>query len=689
MLFVKLPLAFKAENKSQVNHLHNALNALKMDIAPTALSEKKIEATTKEAIKKIQREFKLPVTGKVTKKTLTAINVQLHDLHVTTNKHRTANLHALFDKLKIEVSKDEKLNRLSGETTRKAIEAFQRKEGLPVDGKLSEGVFLKMQDRVIKDRFYSSAKNQRGILLNKLQKISKISNLNLEIDTEEIQNKTLGASSTNLIKAFQEKYKLTPSGIIDQATLDKMESVATSKGTFVKKLALPPVNQLKAVTKELRLNTVSPKVAELQKNLSFLGFKISEKEFNMQKLGKTTTKALTSFQKSNGLPITGHYDKDTIDAVNKMVIKAYPKAVASHRYRIRGSVRNLLWERTSEMVIKIFELQIDKESSEPIGAKKNFLNGFFDIPYNAPLNPVNGKVQENFHIVVKLYKANDQQNPIAVQKHFNVKKIHWVNFTESIDEDGVSNYNGKYLGASAYEITREVIQKAIGEKQLVDLQETPDNKLISQISLQTGVSTDEVMRHVLSNLVAKSANISNPLTPEVFYAFIVQNLPPDLPGDILRGTSEWETIEQLTELALSGIVFLEDSLQIEAIDNALKQNLVSQKIRSRREAIVQSLKSLRLDFTLTKPILVGNGSLQSLLDNSAIASENYPSIASVFIKSKGINTGFWSEVKTLEEQVGADAISDFATTVEAANISKNHVPTFQFLKDNIGEGKKF
>lgn len=689
MASIKLPSDFKADSKSHIANLHTALTTLKMDIAAKAISEKKIEDTTTDAIKKIQEEFKLPVNGKLDEKTLAAVNIQLHDKHITTNKYRTANLHSLFDKLKIEVSKDEREKRISGETTRKAIEAFQKKEGLPVDGKLSEEVFTKMQDRIVKDRFYSPAKNQRGILHNTLQKVSKISKLNLEIDTAELKNKELGASSVKLIKAFQEKYKLPVTGEVNKATLDKMTSVATSKGTFVKKLSEPVVSDLRVVTKELRLNTISPKVAEMQKSLSFLGYKISEKEFKTQTLGKTTTKALSALQKANGLAITGHYDKATSNVVNKMVTTANPGAVSSHRYRIRGSVRNQLWERTREMVIKIYELKLDKESAEPIAAKKNFINGFFDIAYNAPINTINGQVQENFHIVVKLYTVADQNNPVAVQTHYNVNEIHWVNFTESVDTEGVLNYDGKYLGASEYEVTGAIIQKAIGNKPIADLKETPSDKLISQLSLQTGLSTDEIMRHVLSNLVAKTVNIPNPLTPEVFYAFVVQNLPPDLPGDLLRGTSDWETIAQLTELTSSGIAFLEDSLQLQAIENAVSQNLVSQNVKVKRDTIVQSLATLRVSFTLTKPILVGNGNLQSLLETSSVAPVNYAAVATVFINNKGINTSFWSEIKKLETQLGADAISDFVTTVEAANISKNHIPTLQFLKNNTGVGKKF
>jgi len=687
MPIIKLPAYFKSDSKSHITNLHAALTHLEIPIAAKAIADKKIEATTTDAIKKIQKEFKIPADGKLNEKTIVALNTGLHDKFITNNKYRTFELHSVFEKLKLNVDKEEKSKRQSGESTRKAIETFQKKEGLLVDGKLSEDVLTKMHDRVIKNKF--EVKTQRGNLQITLQKVSKIAKLNLEIAPEEINKKEIGKSSKELISAFQEKYKLTVTGEVNKATLDKMNSVAASKGTFVKKISAAPVANLKTVTKELRLNTISPQVAQLQKNLSFLGFKISEKEFKTQTFGNTTIKALTDLQRKSNIAITGHYDNSTMGIVNTAITTANPGAIGEHRYRIRGSVRDQLWQRKNNMVIKIYELILEQESTDPLAAKKIFLNGFFDIAYDAPINTINGQIKEKFHIVVKLYTAEDQNNPVAEQKHYNVNQIHWVNFTEGKNEDGSINYDARYLGESEYDITGGVLLKAIGAKQIIDLKETGSDKQISQLSLQTGLSTDEIMRHILSGLVSKSVNIPATLTPEVFYAFIVQNLPPDLPGDLLRGTSDWETIGQLTELASSGIAFLENSMQQQAFDNAISQNLVSQRIKLNRDAILTALGNLRTSFTLTKPVLVGNGSLQSLLDESTIDAANYTAVATVFINNKGINTNFWTEIKTLAPQIGAGAIEDFTTTVEVANLSKNHIPTVQFLKSNTGAGKRF
>src|SRR5690606_408071 len=85
----------------------------------------------------------------------------------------------------------------------------------------------------------------------------------------------------------------------------------------------------------------------------------------------------------------------------------------------------------------------------------------------------------------------------------------------------------------------------------------------------------------------------------------------------------------------------------------------------------------------------GNANLKSLLEESALKPAAYKTVADVFIKNKGINNTFWEEIEGLDAQLGTKEIADFVTTVQAANLTKNHLPTVQFIRKNMGEGKKF
>ncbi len=190
------------------------------------------------------------------------------------------------------------------------------------------------------------------------------------------------------------------------------------------------------------------------------------------------------------------------------------------------------------------------------------------------------------------------------------------------------------------------------------------------------------MRIILSHRVA--AGINNPvLGPEVFYSFIRQNLPAALPGDLLAGTNDWQTIDQLTEIAGNGIAFTDDLLLDQTLELSLAQNVVSPRVKKNKETILQALKDLRIAFTLNKPILIGNGNLHSLLEISSVSAKLYPEVASVFVASRGINRDFWEKL-TASSSIGEAEVRDFAATVELGGISKNHLPTVEFIRSNLG-----
>ncbi len=107
------------------------------------------------------------------------------------------------------------------------------------------------------------------------------------------------------------------------------------------------------------------------------------------------------------------------------------------------------------------------------------------------------------------------------------------------------------------------------------------------------------------------------------------------------------------------------------------------------DAILAAFKTKRNEFALSKPILIGNQNLQTLLENSKVTEQNYSAVADSFILSKGINPNFWENIKAKAPEIGAEAIADFATTVEIGNFTKNHLPAVKFFKGKIGTDAKF
>jgi len=295
-------------DRSEIAKLNMALDKMSTNIAAEEVAFKNLSPKTIEALKDFHKKISLEPASEVVfnQETIKNLKNELTDIQYATNKYRTAKLHNMLSALDIPIHKEEKDARKFSVATREAIEEFQKKMGLPVTGMMSDEVVTKLENEVVKKTFSSKTKVQA--LQSQLLRAAKIGKLDFQISEDEIKSKTVGASTVAALKAFQAKYKLPETGHLDKATLDKMQSVTASKGirtAFIKK---PDPSQLTPLKSNVRLNMTSPRVAQAQKTLSFLGFNIDEKEHKSNTFGKTTREAVLAFQKQNYLPQTGHIE---------------------------------------------------------------------------------------------------------------------------------------------------------------------------------------------------------------------------------------------------------------------------------------------------------------------------------------------------------------------------------------------
>ena len=162
--------------------------------------------------------------------------------------------------------------------------------------------------------------------------------------------------------------------------------------------------------------------------------------------------------------------------------------------------------------------------------------------------------------------------PASTKVVFNPTSIAWVNF---IDGDQ------PYRGTSELDQRLRQITPSLAGVALSDLVETAAQQDITHVSINSGLSRDDVMRLALAARV--TAELANPTLPlGVAYAFIRQNLPASLPSDLIGSTAQWTLIDQLVEQTAAGIVFLDADLAAAAVDNAVTENLIPAALAAQR-----------------------------------------------------------------------------------------------------------
>lgn len=658
--------------KPDIANLQGALQKLKLDIAPEEIANRQLGDTTTAAIRKLQTDAGLQPTGTLTPDTVKHLNVALQHVYYTDNKGRMEKVQSMLGQLGYTIDADELKRHAFGPSTTAALKAFQEKAQLTSDGIVTDDVVSKLEGDSLTARL--STKTQIGQTQRTLLRALGIAKLDASIDPSELKAKQLGPTTKAAISAFQQKYKLPVTGDLDPATVARIQSVVVSRPAPARTLKVAAATQLSPVSRVLRLNMKNKHVGDLQQALAFLGYPIDETEFKANTFGKTTREAVIAYQRRYGLPVTGHVAGDTLQALNRDVARANPPAVETgYAYRVRGSVRDDLWRGKSGVKVQVWEKTL-RDSGALLGERKTLTNGFFNLPYEPPRDLVTKQIKSPFHLQVKV--VDNAGTVLQSKVLFNPGLTGWANFTEG---------DQPYRGTSEYDARMTAVTKVLGNIAITEIEETDTQQDITHVALNSGLSQDDVMRLVLAARAAQKLNDTT-ITAPVFYAFIRQNLPANLPSDLLHSTVGWTLIDQVVEQAVNGLVFMDADLQAEAFDNAVKENLIPIETGSQKSAVLSTLATLKQTFALEKPILIGNGSLRELLGVSSVPVAQYTAVADAFLTHKGLGSDFWADLHGRANDFGgAAAVQDLETTVYVGEIAKNHMDTVSFLKSKIAD----
>lgn len=319
-----------------------------------------------------------------------------------------------------------------GLKTRHALEEVLTDIDIPARGKLTPEAIDQLNEKLTDKKFRGKA--HIAVLHKNLIILKKKKFIKLDLADNEVNGNKIGGSTRTFIRAFQKKYKLPETGKMDTATDERLDSVVTSiagsKPQPKKILKTKKPSELTRTVHHLRLNMKSEKVQKLQKNLTWLGYKIHNEEFTSQVYGKTTREAVKKFQTDHILPVTGWVDSVTAIALNIEPGKTNPQFIRCDQYRIRGYVRDELWKGKGRVTVQVCKKGL-RGDDLLMGEQKTFKNGFYDILYQPPQDPKTKKPKSPLHVIVKI--KDDSDNEIASKPYYKVNKVHWVNFTEGDD----------------------------------------------------------------------------------------------------------------------------------------------------------------------------------------------------------------------------------------------------------------
>ena len=191
-----------------------------------------------------------------------------------------------------------------GSTTVTAVKAFQKVNGLTVDGVAGKDTQKKL--------YATSALNPKGLTLAEVAKDeantlkkgdtgSKVKTLQQRLATLGYYTGTCdgdyGSATFNAVKAFQKKNSLTANGIADTATQKKLNATSALCPS-----GLTLEQEKKKNDGILEEGESGTEVKKLQQRLKALGFYTGTID---SKYGTTTTAAVKAFQKKNSLTANG------------------------------------------------------------------------------------------------------------------------------------------------------------------------------------------------------------------------------------------------------------------------------------------------------------------------------------------------------------------------------------------------
>ncbi|GAB3232092.1 hypothetical protein GCM10027447_27590 [Glycomyces halotolerans] len=657
---------------SKVAALHESLARLGLDLDPGEVARKELGTATRAALRRLQAAGGLTETGRVTPETANHIKRELEHRYFSETPHRTAKLQQLLASLGHPIDHSERSKRRIGPTTATALQQFRAATGAPgLSWWVDEALVERLRATELNQRL--GTRNQFGKAQRKLLRALRVGKIDASLSRTELDARRPGPTTVAALRAFQTKYRLPTTGTFDLATMDKIEAVAASLPAPVKTLKVRST-AIAPLRKHAKLNMTGKPVTAAQEALARLGHTVPKPEHDAAAFGKGTRKAVLAYQAAKRLTPTGHVDGPTRKALNADLLALVPERERPRpRRRVRGAVRDDHWKPLTGVKVRLSHRTATGKEGDLIAERVTGGKGFYDLPYDPPRDPRTGAARP-LHLMLTFTGADG--TALGTQTLFDPKPIQWANLTLG---------DLPYRGPSAYERLREAVDTALAGTALTDLVESGDRQEVTVTALAAGATQEQVMRLILAERAA-AADDQAALTPALYYAYLVQSLPPGLPDGLLAATAEWTRIDELTEQVRKGIGLLDADQRARAFDAAADAGVLPIGEIRARDTALDALGTHAVAAALTTPGLIGPAPLQTVLDASNIAPEHYEAIASALIDHGAPTPEYWERLREEAEGIGLlDDWRDLVVTADLAGLTSGHRPTLAAVKQRLDD----
>ena len=474
-----------------------------------------------------------------------------------------------------------------------------------------------------------------------------------------------GLSDKELAVAFQKKYNIKETGELDTNTISKMESVAASRGGRHAMVKPSAAEQLVICARPLSVNKISDDVKGLQKDLAYLGYKVSVDEHKEGLFGKTTVQAVKDFQKDHHLPENGKLDRLTMVELNTVIheIKPVRTEAAPSEYTIKGSVHDELWQPMSVLV----------KVSAPDGTllAEHYTNGkgFFNILFPVPSHAVKLLTKSGwapFKVKVGLYKS---EGKFIYEREVECStSTTWSNFTEQRLKDGTVNYDGICKGECEYEVLMKQVKVNYGEEAF-EAMLTRGSVIMKEKHERIGTNVSKVNRTpltqeklsmlIVANIVSRNIghyrdNLTQAvLEPDVIYGLIRSGLldmrhsEPAFQSNV-NGLSRDKKVIFLQEFSAKIVetMFFEPLERVsKALNNAIESNYIYRKHQLNGQTWSESVSKFVSLVLLKKRFLEDSSNLKDIIGCTAVPKSYWLPVGFQFSSYRSLSDLFLTSLK--------------------------------------------